>query len=101
MKNIFSPTTKFSAKNQADPLWKLRRIQQPPYENCEESSAPLENLLPPSGDYWTVPNCSLPDNLGDVSVIRDESKIYAGGSEDFRFSCVQILDPPFESREES
>ena len=36
-----------------------------------------------------------------VMRLREESKTYGGGPEDFRFSRVQILDPPFESREES
>ena len=43
---------------------------------------------------FSLNNCGLPDDLGAVSVIMEESKIYAGGTEDFRFSRVQILDTP-------
>ncbi len=44
---------------------------------------------------WHVQNVEL------LYCIRDRSVAYAGGAEDFRFLCVQILDSPFESREES
>ena len=59
IKNIFYPTLSF-----------LQRIKRTPYKNCEESSnpptktaknlaTPLGILLPPSGDYCTVPKVIL------------------------------------------
>ena len=56
MKNIFLPTPKFSAKNQAPPPIKTAKNQAPPpTKTAKNLVPPLENLLPPSGDYCTVP----------------------------------------------